>query len=105
MDLDRVRREGKALRTPSLLARVSASPLARLRVGIVVPRYGHSAVDRNRLKRRLRELVRLEVLPLKLENDVVFWAQRQAYAANFAELKSVMMSIVGRLPDACRGVQ
>ena len=42
----------------------SSLPLSRLpRVGIVVPRHQHSAVDRNRLKRRLRELVRLELLP------------------------------------------
>ena len=27
-------------------------------MGFIVPRYKHSAVDRNRLKRRLRELVR-----------------------------------------------
>ena len=44
--------------------RVLASPLAFPRVGIVVPRHKHSAVDRNRLKRRLRELVRLELLPV-----------------------------------------
>jgi RNase P protein component len=33
------------------------------RVGFVVPKYGHSSVDRNRLKRRLRELVRTQLLP------------------------------------------
>jgi RNase P protein component len=33
------------------------------RVGFVVPKYGHSSIDRNRLKRRLRELVRTQLLP------------------------------------------
>jgi RNase P protein component len=33
------------------------------RVGFVVPKYGHSSADRNRLKRRLRELVRTQLLP------------------------------------------
>lgn len=39
------------------------SPLPHARVGFVVPKYGHSSVDRNRLKRRLRELVRTRLLP------------------------------------------
>lgn len=72
-------------------------------MGIVVPRYGHSAVDRNRLKRRLRELVRLQLLPLGLPGDVVVWAQRQAYAATFAELRLALDSIIQRLPRTARG--
>jgi ribonuclease P protein component len=51
------------VRTGSLELRAAASLHALSRVGIVVPKYRHSAVDRNRLKRRLRELVRLHLLP------------------------------------------
>jgi RNase P protein component len=40
---------------------LSTRPHAR--VGFVVPKYGHSSIDRNRLKRRLRELVRTQLLP------------------------------------------
>ncbi len=39
------------------------SALSHARVGFVVPKYGHTSVDRNRLKRRLRELVRTRLLP------------------------------------------
>jgi RNase P protein component len=39
------------------------SALPHARVGFVVPKYGHTSVDRNRLKRRLRELVRTRLLP------------------------------------------
>jgi ribonuclease P protein component len=39
------------------------SPTRSARAGIVVPRYGHTIVERNRLKRRLRELVRTEWMP------------------------------------------
>lgn len=38
------------------------SPTESARAGIVVPRYGHTIVQRNRLKRRLREFVRTEWL-------------------------------------------
>ena len=68
-----------------------ASPLAFPRVGIVVPRHQQSAVDRNRLKRRLRELVRLELLPSLRERpavDLAIRARREAYSAAVDGLRS-----------------
>jgi ribonuclease P protein component len=65
---------------------VSASPHVRLRAGIVVPKYGHTAVERNTVKRRLRELVRTLVLPLGIPVDLVIWAQRAAYGLSFTRL-------------------
>lgn len=60
-------------------------------------------MDRNRLKRRLRELVRLQLLPLGMPGDLVVWAQRQAYGATFAELRFDLESIIQRLPRAAQG--
>jgi ribonuclease P protein component len=60
-----------------------------VRVGIVVPRHKHSAVDRNRLKRRLRELVRTRLLPALdgLGGDLVIRARAEAYGDSFAALE------------------
>jgi ribonuclease P protein component len=66
--------------------RAIASPLGHPRVGIVVPRYSGSAVDRNRLKRRLRELVRTRLLPSASSVDVVIRARPDAYVASFDAL-------------------
>jgi ribonuclease P protein component len=66
--------------------RAIASPLGHPRVGVVVPRYSGSAVDRNRLKRRLRELVRTRLLPSAPSADVVIRARPDAYAASFDAL-------------------
>ena len=66
--------------------RAIASPLGHPRVGVVVPRYSGSAVDRNRLKRRLRELVRTRLLPAVPAVDVVIRARPEAYAAPFDAL-------------------
>jgi ribonuclease P protein component len=94
-ELDLVRREGKRVRTEHLEVRVLASLSAfpRLgdaaRVGIVVPRHRQSAVDRNRLKRRLRELVRLRLLPTLATLPpmaLVVRANPGAYAATFEQL-------------------
>lgn len=87
-------REGKRLRTEHIEVRVDASPLAQppennrgtLRVGIIVPRFKHSAVARNRLKRRLRELVRVLLLPVGPPVDIVLRARTEAYAASFDTL-------------------
>jgi ribonuclease P protein component len=54
-----------------------------------VPRFKHSAVDRNRLKRRLRELARLRLLPVLAglpPADVVLRVAPHAYAASFEAL-------------------
>lgn len=53
-----------------------------------MPKYKQTAVARNRLKRRLRELSRLHLLPADLLADVVLRIRPEAYNATFAELAS-----------------
>jgi ribonuclease P protein component len=57
-----------------------------MRVGLIVPRYRHSAVARNQVKRRLRELTRLRLLPSGLPFDVVVRIRPEAYDAAFDQL-------------------
>jgi len=80
--------------------RVLASPLALSRIGIVVPRHQHSAVDRNRLKRRLRELARLELLPALrgiAAIDIAIRARREGYAATMDALRRDIDAIRARV--------
>ncbi len=78
--------------------RACASPLGFPRVGIIVPRHGQSAVLRNRLKRRLREIVRHDVLVTERSVDIIVKTAPGAYAATFAELRTEMSGAIGRLP-------
>jgi len=92
-ELQRVAQEGKRIRTRFLEVRAIASPLAhstvqQTRVGLIVPRHRQSAVARNRIKRRLRELSRTRLLPLHLMADVVIRIRPDAYGASFPELTS-----------------
>ena len=64
-----------------------ASPLGYLRVGIVVPKYGKTAVRRNRLKRQLRELVRTVLLAEKSSCNLVIRSRRNAYSGSFDEIR------------------
>lgn len=78
-------RDGKRLRTTNLDLRVASASGGVSRIGFIVPKHGHSSVERNRLKRRLRELSRLRLLDLMLGVgagsvvDVVMRAQPGAY--------------------------
>jgi ribonuclease P protein component len=59
-------------------------------VGLVVPLHRHTAVDRNRLKRRLREVVRQELLPRLGPLDVVFRTTEAAYRLPFDGLRAAV---------------
>ena len=65
--------------------------------------YGHSAVERNRLKRRLRELVRLRLLPqlgTSTAVDVAIRARREAYLASMESLLADVETIRERVTTA-----
>jgi ribonuclease P protein component len=57
-----------------------------MRVGLIVPRFRQSAVKRNQLKRRLRELSRTRLLITGVAADVVIRIRPDAYTATFESL-------------------
>ena len=68
---------------------------------MIVPKHRHRVVDRNRLKRRLREVARTEVLPRLREApggvDVIVRARREAYAATYEELRAELVEVTEAL--------
>jgi ribonuclease P protein component len=82
--------KGKRQRTASLDVFASPSSTARSRLGLIVPRHGQRIVDRNLLKRRLREIGRRRVLPWlddrRAKTDVLIRARPSAYATGFEAL-------------------
>lgn len=70
------------------------------RVGVIVPRFKHGAVDRNRLKRRLREIIRTSLLPaigVAAPVDVVVRVLPAAYDASFETLAAQLARTVGTI--------
>lgn len=68
-----------------------------------MPKHQHTAVERNRLKRRLRELVRVDLLPaLGTERplDVAIRAQSDAYRATFPALRQEMHALLGKIRNS-----
>ena len=68
------------------------------RTGIVVPRFGETAVARNRLRRRVREMLRREVVGALPAVDLVVRAKPAAYTAGFAVLRAELADAAGGIP-------
>jgi ribonuclease P protein component len=58
------------------------------RIGLIVAKHQSSAVARNRLRRRLREIWRRDVRAAVPAWDVVVRARREAYQASFGQLRA-----------------
>lgn len=57
-------------------------------MGVIVPKHKHGSVERNLLKRRLREVVRTRLLPELPAMDLVIRAFPEAYSASFDALRA-----------------
>lgn len=97
-DFARVRENGRVWRHPLLALSAAASVEASRvsRVGITVSRRVGTAVVRNRVKRRLREILRLEHPRLNEGWDVVIVVRPAAAAADFAALSAAALSLLQR---------
>lgn len=61
-------------------------------MGLIVPKFQSSAVARNRLRRRLKELWRRELHQAVPPVDVVIRARREAYGAGFSALRDELLA-------------
>ncbi|MCP4318370.1 MAG: ribonuclease P protein component [Hyphomicrobiales bacterium] len=70
---------------------------ARPRVGYTVTKRQGNAVERNRIRRRLREAIRLHAgFDMKRGHDYVVVGRRDALTAPFAELTKSLVARIGR---------
>ncbi|MEX0786546.1 MAG: ribonuclease P protein component [Dehalococcoidia bacterium] len=93
-DFTAVYRKGKPFRSDLLVLRVLRSGREPSRVGFTVGKALGNAVQRNLVKRRLREAARS--LPLQGGWDVVVNARRGAAEAGYWNLREQMSALMGR---------
>jgi ribonuclease P protein component len=100
-EIRRLLRRGRRIRYGSLEFFVGPAPLDQPRFGIIVPRYRRNVVARNLVRRRLRELGRVHLLPrlrsATLGLDVLVRARPEAYEASFTDLRREVERLTDRL--------
>ena len=103
-DIRSLLRRGTRKKTPNLDVFFLSSPGTQSRWGTIVPKHRHSIVERNRVKRRLREIGRTRLLPLLRESglalDVLVRARREAYSVGFRTLRTELLAVT---EDMCSG--
>lgn len=93
-DFVAVLRNGRRVRHRLLVLGIRPNGGEDTRVGFAVGRRVGNAVTRNRIRRRLREIVR--ALPLARGFDVVITARPDAASATFDELQAAFKQSAGR---------
>jgi ribonuclease P protein component len=99
-DFDAIGRSGSVRSTRLLVLRWLRTDRAETRIGMSTPRSLGGAVQRNRVRRRLRELVREQLrereATLGAGYDLLLIARPEAARASHAELREALRSLVER---------
>ncbi|MFN8535493.1 MAG: ribonuclease P protein component [Dehalococcoidia bacterium] len=93
-DIDLVYREGRVVTHPLLVVRTRPNGLERFRFTAVVGKRVGNAVTRNRVRRRLREIVRQ--VPVAAGVDLIVGARAGAEQASFADLAAALGGLLRR---------
>jgi len=104
-DFDKVYRNGRRLFSAHmtvLFLRWDSGP-GPARVGFTVTRAMGTAVERNRIRRRLREAVRLNLGTVGKAVDVVIHPKKSAQAADFAELREEIAQAFEKIKSSAAG--
>ncbi|MFC2015779.1 ribonuclease P protein component [Chloroflexota bacterium] len=97
-DFERVRRKGRTLLHPLLVISTLPNGLEHNRFGFAVGRRLGRAVKRNRIKRRMREVVRLRMQRDDIAGgwDVVLIARRPIVGATFEQIEEAIGLLLRR---------
>ena len=79
--------------TSHLEVRASESLFPHGRVGVIVPKFGKTIVERNKLRRQLREIARIVILPKLNQRDLLIKALPSAYGSEFTSLRAEVEGI------------
>src|SRR5688500_11520328 len=91
-DIRRCLAQGRRRRTEHLDMIWADNMTGHPRMGLIVPKFRATAVARNRLRRRLREAWRRDVLVTQGSRDLIIRARREAYGASFGSLRAELLA-------------
>ena len=97
----RVQRAHRGTRSPHFIVILAPGPEAECRLGVTVSRKVGSAVERNRVKRRVREFFRLHRTKLQPAHDLLIIARAGADKLSFEDVESELAGTLG-ITIGCR---
>lgn len=95
-DFDAIGRQGTARSSRLLVLRAARTERPGTRVGLSTPRTLGGAVQRNRVRRRLRDLVREQLDATESGWDLLLIARPEAGTASYSELREALRSLLER---------
>ena len=95
-DFEAIGRKGQARATPQLVLRSMRTDRAESRIGLSTPKSLGGAVQRNRVRRRLRELVRARLERIGPGWDLLLIARPAAGEASHTELGAAIDALLDR---------
>ncbi len=98
----RVQSKGHRIGGKFLLVIFAPSSFLDVRFGLTVSKHVGHAVTRNRVKRRLRDILRHHKSALSgMGLDIVWIARNQAAMASYASLREEVLYLIGRIIKSC----
>lgn len=89
-------RKGRSIRHPLLVLIYRRTNRIESRIGFSITKKFGKAVQRNRIKRQLREILRLQLQQLKQGYDVIFVVRKEAKGASYHELDGAVHNLLKR---------
>jgi ribonuclease P protein component len=99
-DLQGAYRRGGRLKSPQFVVFYCANRGERSRFGISVKKALGGAVVRNRIRRRIREMIRRNLLEIPSGWDFVMHPRRSVASRNFAALQAEIVGLLRSIPGA-----
>jgi ribonuclease P protein component len=96
VDFDALGRRGAVRSTRLLVLRSLRTDRPETRIGLSTPRSLGGAVQRNRVRRRLRELIRERLDAMGVGWDLLLIARPESGVASHAELREALRSLLER---------
>lgn len=93
-EFEKVLKEGESFREDFLILKKRENNLFKIRIGFLVSKkFSKKAVQRNKIRRRLRELIRVKLGKIKEGKDMVFIPLPGLEKKNFQELENIINKI------------
>ncbi len=94
-DFEKVLKEGKSVKWDGLALKYCSNSFKESRFGIIVSKkVSKKAVVRNKIKRRIREILRRELEKIKKSQDIVFFVFPEFKNKEFPEVQKIVIKLL-----------